>query len=193
MKDIKCFRGVYAADELMQHVKFIIDDSGSGALQTAVIINTDPSWLKGAHWVALYFIKKSNDKLFIEFFDSYGNDSPESFIETQYFNDFVTEIRNRLNIKKIKMNVNIQRLQGAKSDVCGCYCCVYIYLRCCYYNLSDYLSIFFSRKKYTYNDCKIRQLFNNIFANISRINCKSHILRINQKCSTLCCTRKQCN
>lgn len=145
MKNIKCFAGVYAADQLpllYNKIKKKIEYKDQ-----AFIVNTDPSWRSGKHWVAFFIglIKqeKSDAKIIIriEFFDSFGyhrhrNQSDKnynlSFIDTDYFRLFKEKLTKEFKstATKIIISSNRQRLQHGDSALCGYYCCLFIYFRC---------------------------------------------------------------
>jgi hypothetical protein len=69
------------------------------------IINTDPSWLPGQHWVAVNF--ETNG--YAEYFDSFGKPPRQKVIE-----DF-------LNQNSTKWTSNMKRLQSIHSNACGHY------------------------------------------------------------------------
>src|SRR5690606_35297357 len=62
------FKGVYSIDEI---------DKVPVSNKMAFILNFDPSYKSGSHWVAV-FIDTKTDKS-IEYFDSYGDDPPKRF------------------------------------------------------------------------------------------------------------------
>jgi hypothetical protein len=55
----KTFCGVFACNHLPRIVKVV---------PASFIVNTDPSYKSGAHWLAVYF----DENRTVEFFDSYG-------------------------------------------------------------------------------------------------------------------------
>lgn len=92
------FDGVHAADQLHE----------SKHRPTAMVINTDPSWRPGRHWVAIYVPCVGP----VEYFDSYGK-SPD-----------VPAI---LRFLRGKPSVYNRRcLQSRTSEVCGQYCIYYL-------------------------------------------------------------------
>ena len=58
LKNFKCFKGVYPLDKLPDIIKLPIN----------IIINTDPSYMPGEHWVSLSI----NKDCYGEYFDSLG-------------------------------------------------------------------------------------------------------------------------
>lgn len=99
-KDIVCevFDGVHAADQL--HLP--------KERPLAMVINTDPSWKGGRHWVTIYV----PDGGPWEYFDSYGELPNQPFIR-QFL-----EHRQVIHNRKV--------LQSPSSDVCGHYCIYYL-------------------------------------------------------------------
>lgn len=94
------FLGVFPSDKLPKHISY----------PCSLVVNTDPSFEKGEHWVCYYFDSNGN----AEYFDSYG--FPPSNCELF---KFLVD-----NGNTFKCN-NIQ-LQGLKSKVCGHYCIAYL-------------------------------------------------------------------
>ena len=83
-----------------------------------VIVNTDPVWEPGTHWLLLYF----NDSGVCEFFDSLGKDTA----------DYHQEIENFMSLHTTKpyIKVNQYRIQPINTALCGHYCLWYAYGRC---------------------------------------------------------------
>lgn len=92
------YDGVHAADQL--HVPT--------SRPAAMVINTDPSWKPGRHWVAVYVPVRGP----WEYFDSYGEKPNVSFI--------------RQFLKNRSVVYNSKSLQSPASDVCGHYCIYYL-------------------------------------------------------------------
>lgn len=96
----KQFGGVYAIDKLPVTFKKPVD----------FIINLDPSYKKGSHWVAVHFGKKS-----AIYFDSFGRPPPDAiaiFIER--------------NSKRFEYSRN--KYQANDSFACGYYCVLFVAL-----------------------------------------------------------------
>lgn len=74
------------------------------------IVNTDPAYLRGTHWQALFF-NRNGDCIF---FCSYGT-PPTKNIRTFARN----------NSRRLQWNVN--RLQHPLSNTCGLYCLYFLY------------------------------------------------------------------
>ena len=97
------FKGVYSIDNIPSTIS---EDS-------LIIVNLDPSYKKGSHWVVLHYTEEGN----FEHFDSLGRKP----------ND---EIHNLLMINKIKYKYNNKRLQNFFTETCGLYCIYYSYFSC---------------------------------------------------------------
>lgn len=182
MKHIKCFRGVFAADQMSHETENILRPT----TPSGIIVNTDPSWRDGQHWVAFYF-NQTSTHLNIEYFDSFGSNSSARFLNSKYFKHFVHNLREKHQINKIKIWVNKDRFQDARSSVCGQYCCFYIYFRCKFNNMAETLTTHFTPgEKYSFNDCKVLELYRILVQRRKKIQSKHDLQILNQKCSTLC-------
>lgn len=102
-----CLTGVYARNELMKMEN----------TPHLVIVNTDPSWKPGEHWILLYFPGNG----ICEFFDSLGK-------ELTYYHPDIEQFITKFCSKYIRV-VN-SRIQPVKSSLCGHYCLYYAYARC---------------------------------------------------------------
>lgn len=127
MQRIQGFKGVYPCDHLPLHVK------GTAGF----IINTDPCYLDGTHWVAVY-IKNGKG----EYFDSYGR-KPQREIE-----EFLKRTC-PLGYTRLK-----KQLQSILSTVCGNYCLVYLAMKLKGYSTNDFLGMF-SNNQFT-NDFLVK-------------------------------------
>lgn len=101
----ECFQGVLASNHLPATIK---------RLPACFVINTDPSWKAGSHWLALYFDKNGN----AEFFDSYGKELKNY----PFLYDFVH--RHTFNCKQHNF-----QLQGSFSSTCGQFCIYFLLWR----------------------------------------------------------------
>ncbi len=90
------------------------------------VVNTDPSWRSGTHWVAFYFPLRGP----AEYFDSAGR-GPE-----RYNGRF----RNILIANGPSYVYNTDRLQGEMSTKCGAYCLFYAMWRCRGLSMEDILN-----------------------------------------------------
>lgn len=97
-----CFMGVFPSDRIPKDIPFY---------PCCFIANTDPSWMPGTHWVAVFVENNAN----IEYFDSYGRRpmSPQmkEFCGTSYQH-------------------NLYAVQSIFSTLCGYFCIYYLVNRC---------------------------------------------------------------
>ena len=119
------FGGVFSADQIIKQYNQLRNKF--------VVVNLDPSWKTGSHWVGIYFDEGKN-----EYFDSYGWEPP--YIE---FDDM---------LRNYKMNAC--QLQHPLTTVCGQYCCFYIWRKCKGDSLKDIVSLF-SREDFILNDTAV--------------------------------------
>lgn len=99
------FWGVRASNHLPSHIRKV---------PACMIVNSDPSFKQGAHWLALFIDENRN----VEFFDSYGQE-PEKY---RLIFDFLK--RYDTNLKK-----NNRQLQGPLSSTCGQFCLYFLLWR----------------------------------------------------------------
>ena len=105
LKSFKCFKGVFPSDKLPY----------KSSLPLNIIINTDPSYKPGEHWVAISINKDGIG----EYFDSFG------------LPPFKENIEQFLNTKCTRgWTYNKIALQSAYSTTCGHYCVLFIIYRC---------------------------------------------------------------
>jgi len=119
----KIYLGTFACDKLPEVVyKF----------PCSLIVNTDPSFKNGEHWVAIYF----DQDHCCEYFDSFGL--------LPYIPNIVSFIRDN----SISLKHNHFHLQSVNSSVCGLYCIFFLYKRCRQNSLGEVLNLFsFSNHK----------------------------------------------
>jgi len=122
LKDL--VQGIYASDTLPSTVK---------KYPSAYIVNTDPAWKPGRHWVAFYFRDRNN----AEFFDSFGR-KPGHYSET--FEAFLEN-----NSRHVQCND--KRLQQNYSQTCGYYVLFYLFMKCLKVSLHDIVHIFSEDKR----------------------------------------------
>ena len=134
LRKFKCFKGVYPSDRLPYNFKPPIN----------IIINTDPSYKPGEHWVCISI----NTNLKGYYFDSFGLPPLKKDII-----DFLD--------KKCKKGwkYNKYSLQHLTSTTCGHYCVTYIIFRCQGYSPKYYLSKF--NNNTLENDERMRKLYGN--------------------------------
>lgn len=91
-----------------------------------LIVNTDPHYLPGKHWIAFYV---EHGK--VEAFDSYGN-TPSRY--SSYIKQFMQRFT--------RVESNTKELQSLNTSVCGQYCLFYLMCRCRGYEMTDIVNIF---------------------------------------------------
>ena len=123
LKSIASFGGIRSADQTegLRPDKYYI-------------LNTDPSYKRGKHWVAIYMGETP------EFFDSLGR-RPEHY----NFRDLLVNGSRRRDYGYL---YNSKRLQNRNSRVCGEYCIFYVWLRSCGYSIDDIVNRFDDNLKY---------------------------------------------
>ncbi len=90
------------------------------------VVNTDPSWLSGTHWVAFYFPLRGP----AEYFDPAGH-TPERYNR---------RFSNILLVNGLSYVYNTDRLQSQLSTMCGAYCLFYGMWRCRGLSMGDILN-----------------------------------------------------
>lgn len=121
---MRLFRGIISANELC-----MIENK-----QSLYIVNIDPNFLPGSHWVCVYVEKDT-----CEIFDSLGN-NPSKY--NDYFKTFMNKYK--------KCRYSIVKLQDEKSKMCGAYCIYYCYLKSRNFMLSHIIDSF--SKDFKLND-----------------------------------------
>lgn len=81
-----------------------------------IICNTEPSWLPGLHWLALF---KTKQQVYFDFFDSFGHNI------NYYNNDFQNFLEKHGGSYR---TCNIQ-LQSNHTSLCGQYCLYFVFHR----------------------------------------------------------------
>lgn len=148
--------GVFPADHLPEHVK---------NTPCGFIVNTDPSFLPGKHWVA-FFVSSAYHG---EFFDSYGH---EPLFYNQYFMDFFT--RNNL-----RLTYNNTRLQSEFSNVCGQYSLLFLLYRTRQLSQVNFLESF--SDNFSINDEYVSEYIQELFP-----YCFKSTATSNQLCQSMC-------
>lgn len=128
------FGGVFPADEIynLQKNKFYI-------------VNADPSFMPGTHWLAMYMSDVP------EFFDSLGKSPSFYHIEFEY----------ALINRGPNYIYNARRVQNYGSDMCGMYCIYYVLKRSAEFSMRYIVNEFDSLD---YNDNMVREY-------VRRLNC----------------------
>ena len=133
-KNYKCFKGVFPCDQLPYNL----------SLPLNIIVNTDPSYLPGEHWVCISINKNG----FGQYFDSFGlypiKEEIFKFLEEKCYNGW---------------SYNQVTLQNINSNTCGNYCVLYIIYMCENLTNEDFISRF--NENTIENDEKMRRIFKN--------------------------------
>ena len=111
------------------------------------IINLDPCWEAGSHWVAVYIPLHGK----AEYFDSYGFKP----------NDYIVKTLQHLDQDIIYSS---HLLQGF-STVCGQYCLIFLLLRARNYTFNEIMSNMFLCESVSERDTIINMVINNKFSN----------------------------
>mgnify|MGYP006375650193 FL=1 len=101
----RVFRGVFARDRLPLHV--------NTRQPNGFVINTDPSYRRGEHWVSVWFDGKGR----AEYFDSFG--LPPLHPDIEFF----------IKRHSRSYRVNERSLQDLTSAACGLYVIYFIYMK----------------------------------------------------------------
>jgi hypothetical protein len=110
----KTFAGVFPANFIGK----IRDDK----CPAAYIFNTDPDWMPGQHWIAIY--KRCHGEP-LEYFDSYG---------LKPFPAFAPHLEDAVRSRR--------RIQGLLTTCCGQYCIFYVLMRCRGYSMKQIVDMF---------------------------------------------------
>ena len=121
MQSDSCFRKIH-------HDVLSIDQLPSYAIPGAYIINTDPSYLPGQHWIAL-FVSSGG---VVNYFDSYGRPPP-------------VDLR---HILPSHYTWNTRKLQGIFDSDCGLYCLFFLYYRCRGYPINSIINNLIDRHSF---------------------------------------------
>jgi len=106
------FQGVFSSDTLPSRPRLLV-------------CNTDPHYLPGTHWIAIYVDKYGHG----EYFDSFGRAPAAVFCD--YMNRHCRV-----------WTFNNKQLQSIISQFCGHYCCFYCTLRCRCVNMTKIVTQF---------------------------------------------------
>lgn len=111
---------------------------------SCLIINSDPSFLPGSHWVAIYFPSNSP----AEFFDSLGKGP---FHYSHLMLNFIIDWSSK------GFAYNYEPIQPQYSSTCGIYCLYFLYNRVRGRSFEDILKDF--SKNVSYNDNLVINFF----------------------------------
>ena len=135
-----CFNSVYPIDKLPPKKNLRYSTEGEGF----IVVNTDPSYKKGSHWVAICI--SPSEYSADEFFDSYGEEPPpqiKDYLEGNYL-------------------VQTNQLQSYDTTVCGQWCIFYIWKRCNGFSFGEIVKAFKDNTPEN-NDKYINSKINNCF------------------------------
>ncbi len=130
----KSFGGVYPIDKIPPREKLKYDQAG----QSFVVVNLDPSYKTGSHWVVVCVNLGGH----CEYFDSYGQKPPEP-------------IENYLGKSYLCSRA---QLQSIFSTTCGQWCVMYIWSRCNGASIVQFVKEFRTK-----SDIDVNKLFNKHF------------------------------
>lgn len=112
-----------------------------GIRRIAVVFNTDPSYKRGEHWIAVFFIMKPKI-LEIEYFDSLG--APPLKNVLKYINKYIKRAYD-FDHSRVVMKMNVIEYQPINDEWnCGVYVLYFIILRLkgiSFENVKKYLTI----------------------------------------------------
>ena len=95
-----CYKGIYPIDTVPHSI----------SIPSLFVVNLDPSYKAGSHWVVLFY---RNDSM-VEYFDSRGIKPPNEFTKNLF--------------SKRHYLYNTKRLQDYNTDTCGLYCLYYSFV-----------------------------------------------------------------
>lgn len=111
----KYFLGIYPID-------MVPDLTKTGSI---IVVNLDPSFKSGSHWIVLCLREQS----MVEYFDSLGK-KPKINIVSNLFRN------NQFCV------YNINRIQDYNTNTCGLFCLFYSYYACRFCNMESIISCF---------------------------------------------------
>ena len=134
LRNFSCFKGVYPCDRLPYNNKLPLN----------IIVNTDPSYLPGQHWVCISIKKNGRG----QYFDSFG------------LPPLKQDIFEFLEAKCTKgWSYNTVTIQNINSHTCGHYCVLYIIFMCQSLSNDEFISKFNSNT--SQNDRRMYAIFKN--------------------------------
>ena len=113
----RIYRGVISSNELYKICK---------NNECLYVVNTDPNYLPGSHWIVIYSSNKS-----CEIFDSLG-ENPLSY--GTHFTNFLFNYN--------KYSYCIKQLQNKMSNTCGIFCIFYIFWKTRGFDLNEIVNTF---------------------------------------------------
>lgn len=112
-----------------------------------IVVNQDPDFMPGSHWMAVYFDKYN----FAYFFDSFGRRPSGNILRF---------IRKNSSM----FSYNSKQIQSITSTVCGQYCLLFLLNYVMGNTVDDFLNMFSSQ--YENNDLLCSNLFYSIFSKL---------------------------
>ena len=123
LRNLECFKGVYPID--------LINKIKEYQRPLAIVVNLDPSYMSGSHWIVL-FITVDNIGYY---FDSFG---------LPFINEYILDFfRNNL-VSNIYYNTN--SIQSIKSASCGSFCVLFVRMLCNKFSFEQFLKLFTNNK-----------------------------------------------
>lgn len=151
------FNSVYAADDIYRRKPHLREQF--------IVVNLDPSWKEGSHWVAMKISRNKNGN---EYFDSYGKPPPYSEFNIFLKNNFI---------------YNKLQLQNELSTTCGQWTMLYIWARCRGITLKKFLTLF-NPNDTLLNDHMVNQAVNNLFETNTKVINKNFL------CAQICKSKR---
>lgn len=119
LKNLNCFKGTYPINK----IKFF----KTKKRPLAFVINLDPDYMPGSHWVAIYIDRKNNAL----YFDSFGVKNCPKLIK---------KFLKKYKVRRIYLNKYM--LQSITSQTCGAYTILFIKMLCSEFTFAEFLKLF---------------------------------------------------
>ena len=119
MSFLECFVGTYSVN--------LLPENPLRKRPLGLIVNLDPHYEPGSHWVALFIDENNN----ASYFDSFG---------FPMFKKSILEFLIKNNVNQIEYNKYI--LQSVKSSVCGAFTILFLKMRCNGFSLAEFLKLY---------------------------------------------------
>ena len=143
--NISYYKGTYTSDLILSSPELKINFNGNNNEIKSFIVNTlknDDSDDKRGHWLALVlFFKRSQNKLYLRFFDSFAK-SHKIYKEISKFIEYnkMECVKHNINFKLDSMSFG---LQSFNSKLCGSYSSFCVIS--CFKNQDQFLNLIFSK------------------------------------------------
>ena len=155
-----CFAGVRASDHLTS--------KKMPKAPSCLIVNTDPCWKPGTHWLAIFMDENRN----LEFFDSYGQ-HPLKYRRVYEFLRWHGKDEN-------EWKTNTKQLQGPLSSTCGQFCLYFLLWRCRGVSFEKIMSGF--DENGSANDIMVTSFINSLVKQTTKVYDVDYV--VNQCCKT---------